>query len=386
MNICPNKNSRNWKLAVDAIGEFHTMTYWMTTQGELDTPYKMLDTLIEVYPERKDEYEALLEQYYNRQGSQDSVNYMLKATATLLTNKAIDAFRKGEKNNWPLEKILSELQIPKEQKNIILNSGLTRLSDITSFLAKKFSFPIEISDAYTNIDRLGVFSDDPSDAQLQQPALSGDYYYLTVPGGNNYREVRVVTPNITPYIKGHAKFAKENDIGWLRVDDEIRRLREDALEEDVLINSYGNYIKKGTSPKDRYITIYNKSNNVDYELDLFNQDYDNDEYGSVGQFISYYRQDAYDKIMAALTEQSEGLVNKILRVLELQSDLFQRGRTEEFLVDTNKIDPDFEEKIETYKSNLVFYRNEIAKDPSSATTWQPLIDSVKKILNILKIV
>lgn len=350
MNICPNKNSRNWKLAVDAIGEFHTMTYWMTTQGELDTPDNMLDTLIEIYPERKDEYEALLTQYYNRKSSQDSVNYMLKATSILLTNKAADAFRKGEKNNWPLEKILSELQIPKEQKNIILNSGLKKLSDITSFLAKEFSFPIQIADAYTDIDPIGIFSDDPSDAQLPKPVLTGDYYYLTVPGGNNYREVRVITPSIIPAIKGHAKFAKNTDIGWLRVDDEIGRLQDGLLEEDVIINSYGDHIKKGTSAKD-FIAIYNKNDNIDYQIDLFSES--PEDYGGVEDFITTYGNDAYDKVIAAFTKKSEGDLNKTLRVLELQSDLFQRGRDKEVL--TSAVDPSM---AETFIFNGNIYRAE----------------------------
>mgnify|MGYP003398201694 CR=1 FL=1 len=53
------------------------------------------------------------------------VNYQLKAVTILSSDKAGQVFKKGEKNNWELNKILTELQIPKEQKQLILDLGIT---------------------------------------------------------------------------------------------------------------------------------------------------------------------------------------------------------------------------------------------------------------------
>jgi hypothetical protein len=55
----------------------------------------------------------------------NEVDYNLKAVEILSSNKAKQVFEKGEKNNWDLNKILSELQVPKEQKQIILDSQKT---------------------------------------------------------------------------------------------------------------------------------------------------------------------------------------------------------------------------------------------------------------------
>lgn len=59
----------------------------------------------------------------------DTVNYNLKAVDILSSDKAIEVFKKGKKNNWDLNKILTELQIPKEQKQIILNKYKDKVSE-----------------------------------------------------------------------------------------------------------------------------------------------------------------------------------------------------------------------------------------------------------------
>src|SRR5690606_13642252 len=45
------------------------------------------------------------------------------------------------------------------------------------------------------------------------------YSNLTVPGGTNYTENEIATPAITPSIKGHAQFSTDQGIGWFRSDD-----------------------------------------------------------------------------------------------------------------------------------------------------------------------
>ena len=53
----------------------------------------------------------------------NEVNQSLKAIEILSSDKAIQIFEKGKKSNWDLNKILTELQVIKEQKQLILNNG-----------------------------------------------------------------------------------------------------------------------------------------------------------------------------------------------------------------------------------------------------------------------
>jgi len=53
-----------------------------------------------------------------------------------------------------------------------------------------------------------------------QPSKPTSYYSnLTVPGGTNYTENEIKTPGITPSITGHAQFSTKEGIGWFRSDN-----------------------------------------------------------------------------------------------------------------------------------------------------------------------
>lgn len=72
------------------------------------------------------------------------VDFNLKALNILTSKKAEDIFNKGKKNGWDLNKILTELQIPKEQKQIILdknikNSNILNSKDELNKIAKSNS-------------------------------------------------------------------------------------------------------------------------------------------------------------------------------------------------------------------------------------------------------
>jgi len=261
----------------------------------------------------------------------NNVNYTLKAVDILNSDKAVDIFNKGQKNNWSLDKILTELQVPKEQKQIILNSDFggfyteelsLRENIIMSLLADN-SFAVEINTAKdekylsnpfiyyipnTNgeYDILNVAGDLLETVKTSKEAenkvkelnkIPTQYYSnLTVPGGTNYTENEIATPAITPSIKGHAQFATDNGIGWFRSDDKADR-------------------------------IYNKEEEV------------KDENGNilVSGGYSYIKSN-----------------NKARRILEIQSDLFQKGRNLDILQkhDTNSIQSVEEaDKIRKEKDN-----------------------------------
>jgi hypothetical protein len=250
------------------------------------------------------------------------VNFNLKALDILGSQKAIDIFAKGKKNGWPLEKILSELQVPKEQSKLIIDSGKTTLDDIITDLLANYSYAIEINtakerDIANNLKTVGnnfsfnginftsenipntfkskyykdgaeISKEDYLDAKIAKqneviPTTNTQVYSnLTVPGGTNYTEQEIATPAITPSIKGHAQFATDKGIGWFRSDDKVD----------------------------------NASVEVGREIE--------DEYDEMGRNIGR------PPLSQSFTQEG-GTETKTRRILEVQSDLFQKGRDKEIL-------------------------------------------------------
>ncbi|MCA9747687.1 MAG: hypothetical protein KC414_01145, partial [Romboutsia sp.] len=116
-----------------------------------------------------------------------------------------------------LNKILTELQIPKDQKQIILDKhwevlNQARVGDpkffdireeiITSLLADN-SFVVEINTVKEH------HTDEGEDSQ--------EHSSLNVPGGTNYKINVFKTPLIVPSIINH--FFHKNQIGWFRSDE-----------------------------------------------------------------------------------------------------------------------------------------------------------------------
>lgn len=233
------------------------------------------------------------------------INYNLKAVNILASSKGVNMFSKGLKNNWTLEKILTELQVPKDQKQLILDSGKTNIDDIVIDLLANYSYAIEINTT-KNLPKGSDYSTYTTDQQIQYVKVSDNdyrkrdlenggsfiaitkkefednqstptnfYSSLTVPGGTNYTENEIATPAITPSIKGHAQFSTDKGIGWFRSDEQT-------------------------------------------------------EGGK------YYPGGVFEGEMIASTTEG-GILTKIRRILEIQSDLFQKGRDKKNLTFTPEL-------------------------------------------------
>ncbi|MFN9115810.1 MAG: hypothetical protein ACK5XN_37650, partial [Bacteroidota bacterium] len=175
----------------------------------------------------------------------NEIKYNLKTVEILSSDKAKQIFAKGETAGWDLNKTLTELQIPKEQKELILSLGKTKLDDIITDLLANYSYAIEINTAIEkgekrsstqNYFKVGDneygsrFSSEKNEVEYfilpkGKPTIyiteeeyntawdksnnkpTQIYSNLTVPGGTNYTEQEIATPAITPAIKGHAQFA-----------------------------------------------------------------------------------------------------------------------------------------------------------------------------------
>ncbi len=288
MATCPNINLPQWKELVASRGENMAYFLWDTYNGEVP----------------------------QSESKQAILRASIKSIDILSSQKAKQMFAKGEKNNWTLDKTLTELQVPKAQKEIILDKGITDREEIITSLLADNSFVVEVNTAKSpaigrgyiarkkieNVDwdsleikkvergfivvdkynkKVGPVtynSIDEANSFIEETKIKPTKYYsnLTVPGGTNYIENEITTPDITPNIKGHAQFSTDNGIGWFRSDEQT------LLEENIILDEEDPFLEQGDrNPR---------------------------------------------KILAPTGK------TKTRRVLEVQSDLFQKGRGKKELV------------------------------------------------------
>ena len=164
----------------------------------------------------------------------------------------------------------------------VAKPGMTK-GEIASAIAANYSYTVEINIAKGK-SRSGFYEEYEEYEEVGDETTPTQYYSnLTVPGGTNYTENEIATPGITPSIKGHAQFATDKGIGWFRSD-----------EKSQLKDRASNYFApdiESLSPE---------------EFEQAQKDYELARKGS-----------------------------KTRRILEVQSDLFQKGRNNKTLIGEN---------------------------------------------------
>ena len=144
---------------------------------------------------------------YMFQLEQPDVRYSLKAVDILSSDRAIQIFAKGQKNGWPLSKTLTELQIPKEQKQIILDKDITDREEIITSLLADNSFVVEVNTAKNSNNKfsdctLEIKEDEvvKFNAVRKNKAIQTDatlYNYSTLKGHIDYLQVDCEPPKTT---------------------------------------------------------------------------------------------------------------------------------------------------------------------------------------------
>src|SRR5690606_38064536 len=216
---------------VEAFGYFHDGLVTLAELGEVGTTYHeafhfVVETVLT--PEQREKILNAASKYYGiKRGPIEggprlrAVDYQLKVNDILVSDKAIQWFKKRDKAQWQDDqfwtKLQQDLQIPKEQvellKSLNVENPYNREELITSLLAN-YSYTIEINTA-------------------KKKEVPTKYYSnLTVPGGTNYTENEIATPAITPSIKGHAQFSTDKGIGWFRSDD--KTITEKAVNKAAM--------------------------------------------------------------------------------------------------------------------------------------------------------
>ena len=302
---CPNTNLPEWKLLVASRGEDVAYALWDLYEGNV--------------PESESRSEI--------------VKSGLKATNILQSPKADQFFNAVAKNKisgdffW--KKMQADLGIPKDQIEILKSFNTQDRGELISSLLGNYSFAIEINTAkqerlsrngfelpggdwmdegsidYGNYDdvissnnkyyritpqgeQIELTEDEIKEYKAEKERnLEPTRYYsnLTVPGGTNYTENEIATPAITPSIKGHAKFATDQGIGWFRSDEQVI---DGKFELAKLDKYYQDLVDIGTYDQEQVEVMRSKK--------------------TIG-----------------------GINTKTRRILEVQSDLFQKGRDKENL-------------------------------------------------------
>lgn len=279
MATCPNTNLDSWKTLVAARGEDMAYYLWDKHQGNVpSSEYEM------------EKQEIVIEE---PDIASPIVRMGLKSVNALQSEKAINLFKTLEKNKvkgdafW--NKIQSDLQIPKEQMDLLKQYNTTNREELIANMLANYSYTVEINTAKDASEKAKKDSWNRAIEQGLNPweeGIDNDfqgentqiYSNLTVLGGTNYTEQEIATPAITPSIKGHAQFATDKGIGWFRSDDKVSEQKKEFS-------------------------------------DLLNQNKIEDA--------------------AKLDElrKTKDLPTKTRRILEVQSDLFQKGRDKENLID-----------------------------------------------------
>ena len=185
---------------------------------------------------------------------QNEVNFALKAVKIITDNltKVNNLFKQLKDTEQFWSKLQKDLQIPKEQLELFKNSEGSTIEEKLVDFVSNYSYSVEINTSFRNeIERFQGYErngryfipdfdegGEPTEITKEQynEALNDKtptqhYSNLTVAGGTNYTENEIATPLITPSIKGHAQFATDNGIGWFRSDELTNMYSKHSLEK-----------------------------------------------------------------------------------------------------------------------------------------------------------
>jgi hypothetical protein len=309
------------------------------------------------------------------------------------TLKLIPALQKIQRNKFDIQKLqgwLNDLQkqgIPKEQLDLFKESakdGMTKDEILTNILSN-YSYTVEVNiakqslgkdveyqysigkldDGFGNIT-YGVYSPDnimvaeysiekEAEDYLKDIASKPAQYYsnLTVPGGINYTENEIKTPDIIPNIKGHAQFSTYQGIGWFRSDE--------AMDKPLSFDMYEDGILKGLTTR-RILEI---------QSDLFQKGRDKANLnGKVFEFpnseFNKYNYNGYDYFTSTLVGTGETKYKKrkpgTYDNIELTREEYEKETGQKLPIDNRKQENQFLQLLNKNNNWVTFFIKSIIQD------------------------
>lgn len=287
--MCPNFNDSKYKYLESKLGELEAYKYWHQRNGDISNVLTDQDranliekakeiasrsTTLGIYkPVFLENAEGTLNEFADQLNSStseastarkmlgpeltsialdlrnsqalnsNSINAAMKIIGALKLSKFNDLFNRFFKSNP--DKFYSELNqfAPKNQVEILKNwakeNKPTSVGDMIAGLLADASYTVEIniatekksySEHRGEMYDLGINDemDEPEGAEetwnsynIGNTGIPTSYYErMTVDGGTKYTENEIRTPDITPIRQGHAAFSTSNGIGWFRSDDQ----------------------------------------------------------------------------------------------------------------------------------------------------------------------
>ena len=285
--------------------------------------------------------------FFQTKGNPNAVDATMKVAKSLQDPRAVkwfkDLYEKGNKDTF-FDKLQKDLQAPKQQVEMLKKwaeaNKPTSVNDMITGVLADMSYTVEVNVAKENRERDYDPTDPNNDTNYHIPDIRNTQHYsnMTVPGGINYRENEIATPGIVPSIKGHAAFSTEKGIGWFRSDDKVDNAQvlkgENLEKKKTLLELWGN------DPKYKEILSHN--------IEVFNSRETGDSnYGGgilrdldTGKEYHLHPDDLEPLLDFSSGnpktdyhfKQVGGTPTNTRRILEVQSDLFQKGRNNENLV------------------------------------------------------
>lgn len=314
---CPVFSSPQWQALVAKIGTFEAMKEFIRNGEEIPDADKYEQThkgvdfamrIAEILTKPK------TQDYFNRfytKGNKEKFFQELAAQGA--SKQQVTMLRNWEQNNSPatinemLMGVLSELSYTvaiKTSTELNDNSRISPEDEPNEEQFKHEGYEYWATPDYGGFTKKALSNDNPFDVGdeitaaeymaakqatgILQQSPTQTYSEMTVPGGTNYSEQEIKTPDITPSIKGHAAFATDKGIGWFRSDDRQYR--------NANRNFYNMYLEE-------------TGQSGEYEDVVYTDEFQNWVESKQG---------------AADLEDKSHVPTR--RILELQSDLFQKGR------------------------------------------------------------
>jgi len=289
--------------------------------------------------------------YFNNQ-NQNAVNATLKLVKALRESKANTFFnniyKKGNEEVF-FNKLSQDLGVPKQQVDILKQwlqtNKVNTLEEAELGIMAEMSYTVEVNTArsagisdkitgeevqidgkwFRNVrgqwmnssqgyeNEIPATKEEINKIESLNKGNNTDYYSnLAVPGGTNYTENEISTPGITPSIKGHAQFATDNGIGWFRSDDKLNTDGSNYVTKDEDNLSYEEL-------SDNKIEVFKEAIGSNF-----------------GKAISLGIYNSWEEFQNTQINKVNSFGNtKTRRILELQSDLFQKGRDKGDLIAMN---------------------------------------------------
>jgi L-rhamnose mutarotase len=237
------------------------------------------------------------------------VEYTFKSQNIILNNlDKIKGWEKQIKDLNILYKKIQELGIPKMQMELLINSnGNTIEEKLVNFLSN-YSYTVEINIAKTNINSGGAAVQELDDIYV--PSLQETFYF-------SYRD------------------------GWFKEDknqDRIKATNEELKE----IEKYKNKDATENSAFYNNLTVPGGTNYTENEIATpsITPDIKGHAQFATDNGIGWFRSDdasINSNFEGGPEDWTEGEPTKTRRILEVQSDLFQKGRNEENIINRNGI-------------------------------------------------